>query len=368
MRIKDDNYYMKRAISLSRRGAGMVSPNPLVGALIVKKGRVIGEGYHRRPGGGHAEVLAIEEAGKKASGATLYVTLEPCCHFGRTPPCTDRIIASGIQRVVAPMEDPNPDVGGKGFRRLRKEGIKVTVGVQQELAERTNEIYFHTVRTRGPFVLLKSALSLDGKIATSGGHSRWITSEKARQSVHRLRYEMDAVMVGIGTVLIDDPLLTVRDYSQKKCIRRIVLDTYLRMPSHSRLLKSLDEGEVIIFTSKRAPEGRKKRLEKKGGIIYSVPARKGKLSLPAVMKKVSDLGITSVLLEAGSELAWAALEAKIVTKVYFFYGTIILGGTGAPPAVGGRGVSLLRHAIRLESVKISKLGEDFLLEGRPLYK
>jgi diaminohydroxyphosphoribosylaminopyrimidine deaminase/5-amino-6-(5-phosphoribosylamino)uracil reductase len=326
----------------------------------------VGRGYHRKAGEPHAEILALEEAGQKARGATLYVSLEPCSHFGRTPPCADRIAASGIRRVVAPMEDPNPRVAGRGFDRLRKAGIALTVGPGRERAEEINEIYLHFIRTRRPFTLLKSALSLDGKIATGAGESRWITSEKARRMVHRQRFEYDAVMVGIGTVLSDDPLLTIRQYRRKKPVQRIVLDSALRIPEKSKILNSFDQGGLIIFTSGRAALRKKERLQARGARIFSVPAAGGRLSLTAVMKKLAALGVTSVLLEAGSALAWSALADKIVTKVQFIYGTIIIGGTKAYPAIGGEGAARLRDAFRLDRMKVFSLGEDIVIEGRPV--
>jgi len=359
---------MKKAFSLARKGAGTVSPNPLVGAVVVKQHRVIGRGFHRKAGEPHAEFLALEEAGKRAKNATLYVSLEPCSHFGRTPPCVERILESGVRRVVAPMEDPDSRNSGKGFKRLKNAGIDVSVGTGRVRAEEINEIYLHFTRTKKPFTLLKSALSLDGKIATKRGESRWITSERARQMVHRQRFEFDAVMVGIGTVLSDDPLLTVRTYSRKKKVRRIVLDTSLRIPERSKILNSFDEGDLTIFTSGKAPKKKKKILEEKGAVVITLPVSEGKISLSRVMKNLADRGMTSVLLEAGSELSWNSLAEKIVSKVQFIYGTIIIGGREAYPAVGGRGTARIGDALRLEKLKIYHLGPDIVVEGKPDYR
>jgi diaminohydroxyphosphoribosylaminopyrimidine deaminase/5-amino-6-(5-phosphoribosylamino)uracil reductase len=362
-----DLFYMRQAFMMARKGAGTVSPNPLVGAIVVKGDHVVGRGYHRKAGEPHAEVLALEEAGRRTRGATLYVSLEPCSHTGRTPPCVDRILDSGIKRVVAPIKDPHPLVSGRGFTRLMKAGIDVSVGAGREKAEEVNEIYLHFTRTKKPFILLKSALSLDGKIATRKGDSKWITSDRARRMVHRQRFEFDAVMVGIGTILSDDPLLTIRQYHRRKCVKRILLDTRLRIPEQSRILNSFDQGELLIFSSREAPQRKRRLLEGKGAHVFPVRTVRGRISLSRVTEILAGLGITSVLLEAGRELSWNALEEKIVTKVQFIYGTIIIGGMDAYPSVGGKGVEYLRDAFKLKNIKFFRLGNDFVLEGRPVY-
>jgi len=357
----DDSHRMRRALHLALRGLGWTSPNPMVGAVILKRGRVIAEGWHRAVGGPHAEVWALQAAGEAATGATIYLNLEPCCHHGRTPPCTDTLIAARVGRVVTACRDPDPRVSGKGIARLRLAGIAVHVGLLQAEAQRLNEAYFKRVQTGLPFVTLKSAMSLDGKIATVTGESKWITGEKARAFGHRLRAQHDAVLTGIGTVLADDPELTVR-LAKGRTPLRVVADSGARTPPTARLLTA-DERPPIIAVTRQAPAGRVGRLQKAGAAVWSLPGRHGRVDLPSLMQRLAATGANSVLVEAGGTLAAAALEAGLVDRVYLFLAPILIGGVEAPTPLQGRGARRLADARRLSSVRMRRLGEDMLIVG-----
>ncbi len=357
----DDVRWMRRALSLAARGRGRTSPNPMVGAVVVKRGRVVGEGYHRRVGGPHAEVWALREAGAAAKGATLYVSLEPCCHHGRTPPCTTAIIEAGLKRVVAACLDPNPEVNGAGVRRLRAAGIEVEVGAMEAEARRLNEAYCKHIATGLPFVALKAAMSLDGKIATAAGESQWITGERARAAAHRLRARHDAVMVGIGTALADDPELTVRRARGRRPLR-VVVDSRARTHPTARLLAAETRPPVIAVT-RRAPRTRVARLERAGARVWVVGSRRGEVDLKRLMRLLGAEGIQSVLVEGGGTLAAGALAARLVDRVYFFVAPKLIGGAGAPTPVDGAGVSRLSRAWRLGNLRTRRLGEDLLVTG-----
>ncbi len=350
---KSDTFYMRRALTLARKAIGMTSPNPLVGAVIVRSGRIIAEGYHERPGLPHAEAVALKHAGSKAKGATLYVNLEPCCHLDkRTPPCAQAIIKAGIKRVVIGMTDPNPKVSGRGVELLRSAGIKVDVGILEDEAKELNEFYIKHITTGMPFVILKVAMTLDGKIATERGESRWITSLASRRYVHRLRSEVDAVLTAIGTVKADDPELTVRLVKGKSPVR-IVIDPDFEIPLTTNLLKT--PPSTIIFTKNKAhpvlPDG----VE----VEYFEHER---LDLRDAMKRLYKRGITSVLIEGGASLNYYALKDGIVDKVLFFIAPKIMGGKGSIPSVGGTSGSL-DNAWKIKDIKTRKLGEDILIEG-----
>jgi len=359
-----DEQYMREALTLAAQARGRTSPNPMVGSVVVKDGQVVGRGYHVKAGLRHGEVAALEDAGPHAQGATLYVNLEPCCHYGRTPPCTKTVIAQGIRRVVAAVCDPNPLVSGKGMEELRRAGVEVKVGVLEEEAAHLNEMYFKYITTKRPFVLLKVAASLDGKIATVTGESRWITNERSRELVHQLRDEVDAVMVGINTVLRDDPLLTTRlPGGAGRDPIRIVVDSHLRTPPTAQMFMSSSSACTIIATTSQAPDERRAQLEARGARVLVVEGAGPRVPLSALMDQLGSLQITSLLLEGGGELHEAALRADIVDKVMFFLAPKLLGGRDAPPAIGGQGVAQLAQAVTLERVRVQMLDDDLLVEG-----
>jgi len=353
---------MGMALALARRGLGATHPNPAVGAVVVKSGRVVGRGWHARAGGPHAEVAAFASAGARARGGTLFVTLEPCCHVGRTAPCTDAILAAGIARVVAATRDPNPLVNGKGLALLRRRGVSVTVGCRESEAREQNAGFIKRVTTGLPLVILKAAISLDGRVATSAGESKWITGAAARRRVHALRAEADAIAVGVGTVLAADPRRSVRDGS-RRAATRVVFDAALRTPPDARLL-ARRAGGVVILAAPDAPRARLARLERAGARVVTVPraARGGGVSLRRALRALAREGINTILLEGGGRLATSFLAERLVDRVALFYAPIVLGG--ARPLVGDLGISRLAGAIRLRSATCRRIGGDFLIEGR----
>ena len=349
--------YIKRTINLARKAMGHTSPNPMVGAVIVKAGRVIAEDFHRAPGEHHAEALVLAKVGGKARGAVLYENLEPCCHTRkRTPPCTKAIISSGIKKVVVAMEDPNPQVSGKGVKELRDAGVNVVTGLLEDEAGRLNEAYVKYITERVPFVTLKVAMTLDGKIAMPSGESKWITGERARRYVHRVRASVDAIVTAIGTVKADDPELTARVRGGKNPLR-VVIDPKLEMPSNARLLKIPPKTIIVIGNrnSRRVDEFRSKGIEL---LFYD-----GVLDLQWLMKRLGGMGVTSVMIEGGSSLSAHALEDGVVDKVIFFIAPKIVGGRDSYPAVGGKSCGALGNAYRLRDVRVKRLGEDILVEG-----
>ncbi|HWR59317.1 MAG TPA: bifunctional diaminohydroxyphosphoribosylaminopyrimidine deaminase/5-amino-6-(5-phosphoribosylamino)uracil reductase RibD [Thermodesulfovibrionales bacterium] len=358
-----DKDLINRAVLLASRSRGMTSPNPMVGALLVRNGRIIAEDYHKRPGEPHAEALVIEKAGDKARSSTLYVSLEPCCHTDkRTPPCTKAIIRAGIKRVVVAMKDPNPKVSGKGIKELEAAGIEVVSGLSEEKAKKLNEAYVKYITTKKPFVILKVAMTLDGKIATREGESKWITGEKARRMVHRLRSSVDAVMTAVGTVRADDPELTSRIRGGKNPVR-VVIDPDLEIPLDARLLRLppptiLVTREVDIREFNRADK--LNYIVKSGCSIISF---KDKLELNWLMERLVERQITCVMIEGGSSLNAHALEESIVDKVMFFIAPKIMGGRESFPAVGGRTSRNLAEAYRLRDVATRRVGDDLLVEG-----
>jgi diaminohydroxyphosphoribosylaminopyrimidine deaminase/5-amino-6-(5-phosphoribosylamino)uracil reductase len=360
---QQEETFMRRTLQLARRGRGKTSPNPMVGAVIARDGVIVGEAYHAAPGQPHAEVLALAKAGRAVKGATLYTNLEPCCHTAkRTPPCTDAIIGSGIQRVVAAMTDPNPMVSGKGFQLLRKAGIEVVEGVLRPEAERLNEIFIKYITTQKPFVILKAAMTLDGRIATRSGSSRWITGEAARLEVHRLRSEVDAVLVGIGTVLIDDPLLTARRRGAKNPIR-VVIDPTLKIPLHARMMTSMAEAPILLLTTSRASSGKMKKLKEKGALIELFPQTGGEISFDAILERLGKAGVTSLLIEGGGKVNGLALRANAVDRAIFYIAPKLLCGEDAKGVIAGKSVQALSQAIRLDHLKVKQIGEDIRIEG-----
>ncbi len=365
-----DEKYMRMALGLARKGRGKTSPNPMVGAVVVRGKAVVGKGYHHRAGEPHAEVLALRQAGEKARGATLYLNLEPCDHFGKTPPCTRTILQAGIQRVVAGMKDPNPRVSGRGFRSLRRAGVQVDVGLLEGECRELNAPFCKFVSTRKPFVILKAAVSLDGKAATRSGDSRWISSEESRGYVHRLRSAVDGVMVGIGTILQDDPLLNVR-LPGKKVPRhplRVIVDSRLRLPLRSRIAQTAPLYRTLVATTQAAPSSRVHRVKSASMEVLVVKSRKnGEVSLGALMGELGRRGILSILLEGGPTLNAGALEEKIVDRVLLFMAPKIIGGRKAPGMIGGKGVLRAKEALGMEIQKVQRIGPDVMIEGKPVY-
>ena len=342
----------------------------MAGAVIVQGSRVVGEGYHRRAGGPHAEVVALRSAGTRAHGATLYVNLEPCCHtHKRTPPCVPAIKSGGLRRVVISMRDPNPQVNGRGIRSLSNAGIDVVVGCLRNKAERLNETYCYRMRTGRPFVVLKAAMTLDGKIATAGGASQWITGQAARQHVHRVRSHMDAIMVGIETVLRDDPQLTVRlpvQSSNRPGLRqpmRVILDSRLRLPLTARVLGQAGQASLVVATTAKAPRHRVERLRSLGVTVLVLPAQNGRVSLGACLARLGRMGINSLLIEGGSELNATALRSGLVNRVALYIAPRLLGGHDAMGVIGGRSPRNLAGAIPLTDVRIQRIGDDIFIEG-----
>lgn len=359
----EEESFMERALELAARGRGYTTPNPAVGAVIVQDGVVVGEGYHRRAGGPHAEVVALEAAGDRATNATMYVTLEPCVHYGRTPPCAEALVRAGLRRVVVAMADPNPLVSGRGLSSLSQAGLEVEVGWLQEKARELNEAFIKFILTGSPWVSLKAALSLDGKIATSSGASRWITGPAARQHGHWLRHWHDAILVGVGTVLQDDPQLTTRLAEGKDPVR-VILDSRLRIPLASRVLHVKSSAPTVVATTAAAPAARRRQLEELGIEVWVVEEdAAGRVDLAAVLRRLAERQLTSVLVEGGSSVQASFLEAGLADKVYFFLAPKIIGGTRAPGPVGGVGVSQVADAWRLHDVRVEFLDRDLLVTG-----
>ena len=357
---------MKRALSLACRGRGRTSPNPLVGAVIVKAGRVVGEGYHQKAGTSHAEIHALNAAGEHAKGATLYVNLEPCCHYGRTPPCTEAVLQAGVAEVYVAEVDPNPNVAGKGIHQLRNAGVRVHVGMCAEEAAQLNEVHRKYIQTGKPFVILKTAMSLDGKIATVSGESQWITSEASRQRGHEIRDTVDAILVGSGTVVRDNPSLTTRlqDREGQDPIR-IVLDSHGRTATDARIFNPESSAGVIIALTPEAPAGNINALEKVGAEVIIVPAAHGRVCLKRLMEILGEREITSVLVEGGGEVNASAIAAGVVDKVMCFIAPKLIGGRNAPGPIGGEGISSLSDVPHLQRVSITPISDsaDFLIEG-----
>lgn len=357
---KESEKFMRIAIDLALRAKPFPLPNPSVGAVIVKGGRILGRGYHKRAGEPHAEVLAIEDSGKEVSGATLYVTLEPCDHYGRTPPCTELIIEKGIKKVVVGIVDPNPLVNGKGIRRLKKAGIDVEVGVLKEECEKLNAVYIKNITQKRPYLIYKSALTADGRTATVTGDSKWITSKESRDRVHRLRAEVEGVMVGIETVLKDDPSLTTHGKGDREPLR-IIVDSRLRIPMTARLLNDRYRDRTLIATTINAPRQRLNRLRSKGIRVLQVGAINSRVNLRELLEKIYKEGVYRLLVEGGATLGGALLKEGLIDRVVFFIAPKVIGnGRGV---FEGFGVSSLKEANILKDVIIHKVGKDIVIEG-----
>lgn len=372
-----DQEYLRRAIELARKSFGLASPNPNVGAVLVDaSGEILGEGFHTYDGKKHAEVLALEQASEKARGATLYINLEPCCHHGRTGPCADALVAAGIKRVVACTADPNPAVSGRGFARLRQGGVQVASGLLEEEARPLNDAFAKYIRYRLPLVTLKAAMTLDGKIApppddlasaqlpTGGPTGGWITSDEARSHVQLLRHQHDAILVGVGTVIADNPLLTDRSgLPRRRPLLRVIVDSHLRLPLESRIVQTVKE-DVLVFCS-FAEEKRKQHLQSKGIQVEQVASAgpDGRPDLQAICRRLAEREITSIMIEGGAMVNWAALASGTADKVFFYYSPKILAGTGSVPFAAGAGFRKMSEAAHLKWLRLHRFGEDFAVEG-----
>jgi diaminohydroxyphosphoribosylaminopyrimidine deaminase / 5-amino-6-(5-phosphoribosylamino)uracil reductase len=352
--------YMALALELAQQATGRTSPNPLVGAVIVKDGKVVGQGYHQQAGTPHAEVHALKEAGDRAKGSTIYVTLEPCSHYGRTPPCAKALIEAGVSKVVSAMEDPFPLVAGRGFKMLREAGIEVQVGDLEHEARRVNEVFIKHVTTGLPFVVYKTAMSLDGKISTTKGESQWITGEDTRAWVHKLRDRYDGIMVGINTVLEDNPSLNCRIPGGKDP-HRLLVDSKLSLPLSAKLISSSPSAPLIVATTSNASEQKVKALEDLGVqvLVYSGT----QVPLHEFLQDLGKRNITGILLEGGATLAWSMFEAGLVDKTHFCVAPKLLGGNSAPGPLGGKGVECLSEAISLCDLQVEQIGQDFVFTG-----
>ena len=359
--IRSYQYYMDLALRLALKAKGRTSPNPMVGALVVKNKRIIGRGYHEKVGSPHAEVIALDEAGKSAKGAILYVTLEPCAHFGRTAPCVDRIIKSGIKEVIVGMVDPNPLNNGRGINILKNYKIKVKVGFLEDKLRRINEAFIKYITKKIPLITVKVGQSLDGRIATKTGDSKWITSDRTRAYAHRIRKDYDAVMAGVNTILRDNPRLDAW-FSQRQPIK-IVVDSQLSTPEDANIF--LKKSQVIIVTllAKPGQETENRKILAVKARILDVKEKSGQINLKDMLKKLAQSEITDILVEGGGTLIGSLFDEGLVDKILFFISPKIIGGKEAISSVMGRGVARIDKAIRLKDVKIKRLGEDFLIEG-----
>jgi len=352
---------MDKALELAKKGIGKVNPNPLVGAIIVKDGETIGEGYHECYGEAHAERNAVKNAIKSVEGSTIYVTLEPCAHYGKTPPCVDLIIEKKFKKVVIGMLDPNEKVAGKSIEKLKQHGIEVVIGVKEEECKKMNEIFIKYITSKIPFVILKSGMSLDGKIATYSGESKWITSKESREDSQNLRNRLNSIMVGVNTVITDDPELTCRINNDKNLIR-IVVDTNLRIPLDSKVVKNNDK-QTIVATTLSSDGNKKKALRDLGVKVIEVSEKDNRVNLKELVKKIGQEGIDSILIEGGGTLNFSALEENIVDKVIFYIAPKILGGENSKSSIAGRGFSTLDQSVNLKNISYRKIGGDLVVEG-----
>jgi diaminohydroxyphosphoribosylaminopyrimidine deaminase/5-amino-6-(5-phosphoribosylamino)uracil reductase len=366
MQKRDDKYYMRKALELARKGEGYTSPNPLVGAIVVKDGTIIGQGYHQYAGGLHAEVYALDEAGEKAEGATIYVNLEPCSHYGKTPPCSLRVIESGIDRAVIGMKDPNPKVSGSGIEQLKKKGIKVKIGVLEEEAKQLNEVFIKYICSNHPFIYSKTAQTLDGFIATKTGNSKWITNDQARRRGHMLRHRVDAILVGSGTVLSDDPKLTTRlTYEDGSDSTRIVLDTKLRVPLDAKVFDPNLDTKTLVITDKKIDKEKLRSYSDKENIeIIALPLdNNNRITLTDLLPILHQREIASILIEGGGTINHSFLQAGLVDKVYTFIAPRILGGNDGISAYNGKGPSTMKGVQELHDIKYDILGDNILVTG-----
>jgi diaminohydroxyphosphoribosylaminopyrimidine deaminase/5-amino-6-(5-phosphoribosylamino)uracil reductase len=357
----DDEFWMRRALHLAEKGRGRTSPNPMVGAVLVKRGKVVGDGYHARAGEPHAEIVAIKNAGEKAKGATLYLNLEPCTHYGKTPPCVPAVIEAGVRKVVVGIEDPNPLVKGRGVAHLKQAGLDVKVGILENECHRLNEVFCKYIVQREPFIILKMAATLDGKLATRNGESQWITGETSRRFVHRLRDQVDGVVVGIGTVLKDDPMLTARIRGGRDPYR-IVFDSRLRIPENARVV-DLSPSKTIVATTEMASQDKIERLRKKGVRVLISDSKSGKVDLKSSLLKLGELGLMSLLVEGGSQINGSFLDQGLIDKIFLFLSPKLIGDPLAPGIFSGEGVLHLRETFSVTEIRTRRMGEDILIEG-----
>lgn len=363
MLTTSDIKFMKRAILLSKRGMGFVNPNPLVGAVIVKDGKVIGEGYHEFYGGPHAEVNAFNNASGNVKGAVMYVTLEPCSHYGKTPPCVDKIIEKKISKVYIGLLDPNPLVMGRGIQKLLDHGIEVKVGLLDKEIKKLNEIFIKYITTKKPFCIMKTAMTLDGKIATTSGDSKWITNEKSRQYVHKIRHQVSAIMVGIGTILKDDPSLTTRlKKGEGRDPVRIIVDSKGSLPLDSAIYKTGNKENTIIAVSENVDIDKFKQLEKKLNVII-IPQKGDGIDLKYLFAFLGEKGIDSILLEGGGKLNFSALQANLVDKIISFIAPKVIGGKDAITPVEGQGIAHIGEAKEVERLKVYRFDDDIMIES-----
>jgi diaminohydroxyphosphoribosylaminopyrimidine deaminase/5-amino-6-(5-phosphoribosylamino)uracil reductase len=353
---------MRRALRLARRGEGRVEPNPMVGAVIVRAGRIVGEGYHRRFGGPHAEIVALEQAGRSARGAILFSTLEPCCHHGKTGPCTEAIRKAGIREVVAAVEDPNPRVRGRGLRELRRSKISVRIGLSEEEARRLNAPYWKWVKRKLPYVIAKWAMSADGKIADEKGNARWISGPEARKEVHELRGKVDAILCGIGTVLYDDPELTCRTGTSRRTALRVVADTKARLPLRCRLIRTLGKAPLLAAVGPGANRGAVERMRARGVEIWRAPAGRGGIHLKSLLAELARRGCMNLLVESGGQLTGQLLKEGWVDEVRIYVAPLLLGGERAPSVWEGEGRPLA-DALQLKEWSVRRVGKDLCLQA-----
>jgi diaminohydroxyphosphoribosylaminopyrimidine deaminase/5-amino-6-(5-phosphoribosylamino)uracil reductase len=364
----NDKHFMEIALALAKKGEGYTSPNPMVGAVVVKGQTVVGQGFHKAAGEDHAEVVAIKDAGFSANGATLYVTLEPCNHTGRTSPCTERVLEAGISRMVAAMKDPNPDIVGGGIAYLKKKGISVSLGVCENEAKRLNEAFIKYVNTKRPFVTIKCASTLDGRIATRTGDARWVSGNASRKFVHRLRHQVDGIMVGVETIKRDNPHLTTRlDGKKGLDPTRIILDTHLSVPENANVLSPGSASDTLIVTGKTAPDPataeKKVQIEKRGFRVIESPVKGGWIDLDRLMDRLGAMGLTSLLVEGGSRVIGSALSSGIGDKILFFYAPKILGGDDGFPICKGTGPASMSGCIPVKNISVHRFENDVMIEG-----
>ncbi len=354
---------MRRALELAGKGTGFTSPNPLVGAVIVKNGRIIGQGYHKAYGEDHAEIDALEHAAEDVEGASMYVTLEPCSHHGNTPPCTQAIIQSGIVRVVISMVDPNPLVSGSGIAALRSQGIEVITGICEAESRKLNEMFVKFITTGLPLCIMKTAMTLDGKIAAYTGDSRWITNQSSRSRVHALRHHISAILVGVNTVITDDPLLTARTSGYSRNPVRVIADSTGRTPLNSRILTTADQVPTLIAVTQKASSERKLAFEAAGAEVLNLPSRNGRISLQSLVTELGKRKLDSLLIEGGSELCFSALEEGVVDKIQCYIAPKLIGGSTAKTPIGGRGFPLLQQAVAVRDMQVHRIDDDICIEG-----
>ena len=359
--IEQDRQYMKMALELAQKGMGFTAPNPMVGAVIVKNGRIIGQGYHRKYGGLHAEREALAVCTEEPEGASIYVTLEPCCHYGKQPPCVNAILEAGIRRVIIGSSDPNPLVAGKGIRILKDHGIEVTENILKEECDKLNEAFFYYIQNKKPYVVMKYAMTMDGKIAAYTGESKWVTGEAARIHVQEQRLKYTGIMVGVGTVLADDPMLTCRLENSRNPVR-IICDSHLRTPLTSKIVRTAETIPTILASSSKDQQ-KIKNYEELGCQVLYVPEKNGHIDLNRLMELLGAAKIDSILLEGGGSLNWSALESGIVQKVQTYIAPKLFGGEEAKTPVEGKGFPDPASAVLLKNSEIIRLGDDFLIES-----